>query len=356
MITSTILLVDDEVNNRNSIMRLFEEYDIQFIEAGNGEEALAQLNEHDIDLILLDIRMPILDGFGFLERYSDLRLKPKPPVCVMTAFNDSDTRRKAIYLGADDFINKPMDPVELETRIASLLRISHYQRDLNTFNTTLEDLVNQRTQQLQKTNDRLKATEKANAQAYREMIGRLARLTQFNQSVSHLAPSKLALCTAALGWLYGLPQEEAENLSLSSQLYNIGMLALPEKLRDTPVECLNKDELAILSSHTKMGSQLFANSPIPLLKQTYNICLHCEEHFDGTGLPNRVKGHDLPIEARLFATAKLILQSLTAPSTDRTKHIKTVLEEHSGSLLDPDIVTLITSNDDILDNLVGELG
>jgi len=356
MTTSNILLVDDETNNRNSIRRLFEDYDINFIEAENGEEALNQLTAHDIDLILLDIRMPILDGFGFLERFSDLRLKPKPPVCVMTAFNDSDTRRKAIYLGADDFINKPLDPVELETRIASLLRISSFQRDLNTFNQTLENLVSQRTLQLQKTNERLKATEKANAQAYREMIGRLARLTQFNQSVSHLAPHKLALCTTALGWLYGLPEEDTENLSMSSQLYNIGMLALPEKLRDTPVECLNRDEIAILTSHTKMGSRLFADSPIPLLKQTYNICLHCEEHYDGSGLPNRIKGDDIAIEARLFAVAKLILQSLPLAAHDApAEHIKRILEEHAGTLLDPGIVGLITSNDDTLENLISEL-
>ena len=113
---SKVLLVDDEVNNRNSIKRLFEDYDLDFIEAGNGEEALNVVKTNDVDLILLDIKMPVMDGFGFLDHYEDLGLKPKPPVCIMTAFNDSDTRRKAIYLGADDFINKPIDPVAYETK------------------------------------------------------------------------------------------------------------------------------------------------------------------------------------------------------------------------------------------------
>ncbi|RLT96924.1 response regulator [Ketobacter sp.] len=355
MSTSHILLVDDEINNRNAILRLFEDYDIEFIEAGNGQEALDQLQSHPVDLILLDIKMPIMDGFGFLERFSDLRMKPKPPVCVMTAFNDSTTRRKSIYLGADDFINKPIDPVELETRIASLLRISHFQQDLNAFNQSLEERVNQRTQQLQQAHEKLKATEKANARAYREMIGRVARLTQFNQSINRIDPHRLGLCAAAIGWLCDLPEEQAENLSLSSQLHNIGMLALPEKLREAPAEGLTRDQLVILSSHTKMGSDLFKQSEIPLLKQTHNICLYCEEHYDGSGLPNKVKGDSIPIEARIFTAARLIMETLAQYPEDRVSRVRSALQDHSHHLVDPDIVDLLTRDPETLDNLIREL-
>ncbi|RLT90694.1 MULTISPECIES: response regulator [unclassified Ketobacter] len=353
--TSNILLVDDEENNRNAIRRLFEDYDIDFVEAGNGKEALHQLTQHDIDLILLDIKMPVMDGFTFLRHHSDSKTRPKPPVCVMTAFDDADTRRKAIYLGADDFINKPIDPVELETRIASLLRISHQQRDLLTFNQNLEKTVEQRTQQLREAHEKLQQTERANNQAYREMIARISRLTQFNQSVSNIDPRKLGICTAALGWLCELPQDQAENLRLSAQLYNIGMLALPEKLRETPIEQLKKDELAVLSSHAKMGSDLFKGSDIPLLKQTYNICLYCQEHYDGTGLPNRVKSEAIPLESRLFTTAKLILETLHNDPQASIQRVKNTLQDHAGSLLDPVIVETILQSNDALENIIKEL-
>ncbi len=355
MSTSRILLVDDEEYNRNAIRRQFEDYSIDFVEASNGQEALECLQQKAISLILLDIKMPVLDGFGFLEQYKPPKPEFKPPVCVMTAFSDSTTRRKAIYLGADDFINKPFDPVELETRIASLLRISHYQEELHQFNKTLEDRVNQRTQQLQRAHEQLKATQQATVRAYREMISRISRLTQFNQSVNPIPPQKLGLCAAAIGWIYGLPQEEAENLSLSSQLYNIGMLALPEKLRETPVESLTRDQLRVLASHTKMGSDLFKNSEIPLLIQTHNICLYCEEHYDGSGLPSGAKGENIPIEARLFSAAKVIMNTLQHHDEDQIYYIKSTLEELSNNILDPVIVQRLIEQDHILENLIQEL-
>ncbi len=355
MIISKILVVDDEVSNRNAIKRLFEDFDLDFVEAGNGEEALQVLRQHTVDLVLLDIRMPVMDGFGFLERYEDLRLKPRPPVCIMTAFNDSQTRRKAIYLGADDFINKPIDTVELETRVASLLRINSYQRDLNLFNQNLEKLVKERTAELQQTHERLRKTERANARAYREMIERISRLTQFNQNISNIEPQKLGLCAAAIGWMHGLPKEDTENMTLAAQLYNIGMLALPEKLRETPMENLNSDELVVLASHSIMGSDLFSQSDIPLLKQAYNICRHCEEHFDGTGLPHRIKGKDLPVESRVFSVARLIVETLQQYTSDQVNRVRSAMLEHSDSLLDPEIVNSILAKEEALESLIEEI-
>ena len=80
MNNSVILIVDDEQNNRNSIIRLFEDYEIEFLQAENGAVALEVVEKNHVDLILLDIKMPVMDGFGFLEKYSQLTLKPDPPV------------------------------------------------------------------------------------------------------------------------------------------------------------------------------------------------------------------------------------------------------------------------------------
>mgnify|MGYP003683236883 CR=1 FL=1 len=353
--TSSILLVDDEINNRNAVRRQFEDYDIDFLEASNGQDALDLLKQHDIDLILLDIKMPIMDGFTFLETFSDSKERAKPLICVMTGFNDSTTRRKAIYLGADDFINKPIDPIELETRIASLLRIRHQQHDLKILNQSLEERVEQRSKQLLTTLEQLKESKKQNTQAYREMITRICGLMQINTTVSRLNPRKLGYCTTVLGKLHGLPEEQLENLSLSSQLYNIGMLALPEKLRESSRDQLNKDELTVLSTHAKLGSDLFRDSDIPLLQQTYNICRYCHERYDGTGLPNGVKSENIPIEARLFAAAHVIMETLIdIPGADSAQ-VRTILQDHAGTLLDPLIVETILGSKDSLHTIINEL-
>jgi putative two-component system response regulator len=354
-VINTILLIDDEPYNRNAIVRMFEEYEFEFVECGNGKEGLDALQRQKYDLILLDIKMPVMDGFEFLAHYSDSELKPKPPVCVMTALDDSQTRKKAIYLGADDFISKPLDTVELETRIASLLRISNFQQDLYILNKNLEKRVLDRTAQLQTTLKKLKETEKDNARAYREMITRISSLSEFGNTPYRPSSKKLGLCCSTLGWLYGLSAIEADNLRLSSQLYDIGMLALPERLRETPPEQLNTDEMNVYSSHTILGSKLFDDSDISLLKQAHNICLYHHEHYDGSGLPKHLKGDTIPIEARLFAAARLIIETIEHFPENASYYTLSALKEHSGTLLDPAIVDLLIDSKDSIDSLVQEL-
>lgn len=352
---SNILLVDDEPNNRNSIIRLFEEYDIEFSEAENGQIALDKVRHHSYDMILLDIKMPVMNGFDFLEHYAELNVRPKPTVCVMTAFSDHETRRKAIYLGADDFINKPLDPIELETRIASLLRISHYQQDLNQFNKALEELVTERTRELRATNEKLKETEKLNARAYREMLTRIAKLAGVGRGPDRPDPYKLGICAAALGWILGMPSEEAEHLSLSAQVYNIGLLALPEKLREAPTESLSKDQLSVLATYTILGSDIFKNATSKLLQQAYNICLYHQEHFDGTGYPHGKRGEDIPLEARLFAAAFLIVETIEHFPENPLRCVEHALQDHANTLLDPAVVSALLESPDVLGELIKEL-
>lgn len=356
MTSSKLLVVDDEENNRNSIIRLFDETDgLEFVEACNGRQALEKVDGEDFDLILLDIRMPELDGFGFLERFANMNIKNRPPICVMTAFNDAVTRRKSISLGATDFINKPMDPVELETRIAALLRTNQYQKDLNNFNDHLEKLVEERTRDLEMVCMQLKETERNNTRSYREMIARIARLANYSHSEKEPETQRLAFCTAALGWMYGMAGIDAENLALSAQVYAIGKLALPEQLRETPEEMLDADLRAAFNNYPLLGSELFKNADTPLLRQAYNICLYHKEHFDGSGYPGHYKGGEIPLEARLFTTAYLIMDTMANFDNFCFDTVANALRDHAGTLLDPAIVDRILAHREDFEEFVRSL-
>ncbi len=152
----TLLLVDDEQAYRNAVKRVLTDGGHRFLEAASGEEALALLQSNTVDLVLLDLVMPRMDGFAFLEQFRGNGDWRAIPVCVMTAWSDGAKRRRAIELGADDFIGKPVDNVELETRIKSLLRMSQYQSELRDMNAQLETKVRERTQHLQASLDELK--------------------------------------------------------------------------------------------------------------------------------------------------------------------------------------------------------
>ncbi len=189
----TILLVEDEEPYRNGVKRVLRDYDYRFLEAENGHHALELLESNAVDLILLDLVMPTMDGFDFLKQFRVSRVSWTIPICVMTAWSDGGNRRRAVALGADDFVGKPVDPIELETRVKSLLRISDYQQQLSDSNARLEIKVRERTRYLRAA---LQELEQALEQSTRDALTGLFNrrfmwewlLPELKQSVRDKAP------------------------------------------------------------------------------------------------------------------------------------------------------------------------
>lgn len=351
----TILVIDDEPSNRNAIVRQFEEYDYRFVEAGNGREGLDRLHSGDQpDLVLLDIRMPVMDGFGFLREYQQRPEAERAPVCVMTSLGDSRTRTHAVELGADDFITKPLDPVELETRIRSMLRISSYQRALVKMNADLERTVRIRTSKLQHALDDLEESRGKYARAYHEMIGRICCLSSINQLTSTGNHRRTGVCAAAIAWLMGFTAESSEHIALATQLQDIGMLALPERLRAADPATLDAAEQRVYYSHTLIGSQLFADSDMPLLHVAQNICLTHHARYDGMGYPAGLMGNAIPEESRILAIAQCIVSHMQAGRTpaDNLAIIREKLSEGRNAAFDPAIVDMLVESSESLANLL----
>ncbi len=127
----TLLLIDDEVALRKSVKRALRHSDLRFLEAEDGQQALEILATCPVDLILLDLGMPIMDGYTFLERVKADKAAASIPICVMTAWSDDINRRRAVTLGADDFAGKPVNNTELRARVNSLLSISRYRQHVD---------------------------------------------------------------------------------------------------------------------------------------------------------------------------------------------------------------------------------
>ena len=145
----SILIVDDEPDNFDVIETLLYDQDYQLHYAASGPEAIASLGMIEPDLILLDVMMPEMDGVEVCQQIKAMEQWKAVPIIMVTAFVSKQALAKCLHMGADDFISKPVNSIELNARISSMLRIYRQYQELKTFNTQLEILVQERTNQLQ---------------------------------------------------------------------------------------------------------------------------------------------------------------------------------------------------------------
>ncbi len=339
---STILLVDDEAAIRTSFKRLFRRDKLRFLEASNGREALRLVAMEDIDLILLDLQMPIMNGFSFLEHFRKEPANRVVPICVMTAGSEIDDRRKAIDLGADDFVLKPTEPVELRTRMKSLLRIGNYQQQLSELNKQLEMTIDKRTRDLCATVERLENAQRETDLAYRETILRLTMAAEMKDACTSAHLERMSHAAALLATKCGWPKEDAALLVEAAKMHDIGKLGIPDEVLNKPGS-LNEQEFAVIQQHPEIGARILAGSKSKLVQMGGMVALTHHERFDGTGYPQGLAGKAIPEVGRICAIVDVFDALMTSrPYKDAWSLEKTLstMRSEGGKHFDPDLLAL----------------
>src|SRR3990172_5049073 len=262
---STILLIEDESPNRAIVKRVLHHMPLTFLEAENVQQALELSGTGPVDLVLLDIGLPMADGYTFLERFRADAVNQAIPVCVMTGRTEDRHRRKAIEMGADDFIVKPVDNVELETRVKSLLRIREYQKRLLDANATLEGRVQERTAYLRAVLDELEHAWGENTLAYREMVMRLALAAEYKDKVTAAHIERMSHYSALLARRCGWSGEETVLLLEAAKMHDIGKIGIPDAILHKQ-ERLTAPEYAVIKQHPQIGAAILAGSKSRLLQ------------------------------------------------------------------------------------------
>jgi len=283
----SILIVDDVETNIENLMTLLEDqYDL--LAATDGYEALEILEEEKIDLILLDIMMPGIDGFEVAKKIKQNDQINNIPIIFITAKTDENSIEKAYEVGGVDYVTKPFRSKEVLSRVANHLTLSeqhHY----------LEYMVDQKTKELQELNQELEDTQK-------EVIFTLGVIGENRSQETGNHVKRVAAYSEILALGYGLSQKEAIMLKEVSPMHDIGKVAIADSILNKPAR-FTPQEYEIMQKHTTYGYEMLKNSKRKLLKNAAIVAYQHHEKWDGSGYPQGLKGEEIHIFGRITAVA-----------------------------------------------------
>lgn len=342
-----ILIVDDEADIRELVTALLSSWDYSVEEAVDGQEALAKINP-SCDLVISDLMMPGLDGFEIIRRLRGQEMYRDLPIIAITALTSKEQRLKAIELGANDFITKPLDPAELKIRVASLLRLKEIQDAIKRHKDELERIVAQRTELLRRALDDMVEAKRQTYEAYLETIQKLALAAEYKDEGTAEHIRRIALYSESIAKALGLTSQEIEVLHHASPMHDVGKIGIPEGIL-LKAGRLDREEWEIMQRHTIIGARILHGSSSELLKAGEIIALTHHEKWDGTGYPQGLAKDAIHIFGRIVAVAD-VFDALTTRRPYKkafdNEEAFAIIKAGSGSHFDPAVVAAFFKNID----------
>lgn len=344
---SRILIVDDNEMNRDLLVRRLERMGYEALTANDGQSALDTLDSHRVDLVLLDIMMPRLDGYQVLERMKADEYLADLPVIMITAVDELDSAVKCIEMGADDYLTKPFNAVLLGARINASLEKRHLRKQEQKQKKQIEDLnlfLSARIRQ--------QVSEIASAQ-----IGAIFAMSKLAESRDpetgeHLERMReycrlIARDMANLpGYFSTIDKTFIENIYSASPLHDIGKVGVPDAILTKPGK-LTDQEWVVMRTHPIIGAETLREvdreHPGNAFIQTgIEIAEAHHEKWDGSGYPYGLAGRKIPLSARILALGD-VYDALTSKRCykEAMSHDKAVdiIREGDGKHFDPDVVS-----------------
>jgi putative two-component system response regulator len=329
-----ILVVDDDEINLRLMRRILESNGYSNVRTtGEGRTVAAIVSEFEPDLVLLDLRMPPPDGFAILAELAPLIEGPdRLPVLVLTGDDTAATKRRALSLGARDFLAKPYDAIEAVLRIRNLIETRLLQRDLASHNFQLESKVAERTTDLER--------------AQLEIMERLGRASEFRDDDTGRHTLRVGALSASIATALGLDRHAVDLIGRAAPLHDVGKIGIPDSILLKP-GALTPEETAIMRTHTVIGARILSGGRSELVQTAERIALSHHEFWDGSGYPHGLAGEAIPLEARIVALADCV----DALSHNRPYRVSRPMEEiiaevrrSAGSHFDPALVDVLLAS------------
>jgi putative two-component system response regulator len=307
-----ILIVDDEPANVLMLERLLElagYHDIHSTTDPTTVEALYR-SAHP-DLIVLDLHMPVLDGFGVMEGLSAVIAHDDyVPILMLTADASPKIKRTALERGAKDFVTKPFDHAEVLARTANLLDTRWLHLQLRGHNDLLEQRVRERTAELRETVGRLELAQTDLRLSQEETIHRLSLAAEYRDDETSRHLEQMSRYCAVLATRSGHDERQSELLRVATKMHDIGKLGIPDAILLKPGR-LTPQEYDTMREHAAIGHRILDDSRSQLARTGATVAWTHHEKIDGTGYPRGLRGDEIPLEGRIAAIAD-VFDALTS--------------------------------------------
>lgn len=329
-----ILVVDDEDAIRNALARFLGKRGFEVRTAGTGEQALKLLQEDGVALMLLDVRMPGMSGMDVVPEA--LHLNQDLAIVMLSAVADATSAAICMQRGALDYLTKPIELTDLSSAIDRALRRRDTMMQNRGISAWLKEEIEQRSQELERERSKVEQVTVATLEA---LINALEAKDRYLSGHS----ARVAALAATIAHELALSDDEVEQVRIAGRLHDLGKIGIREAVlnKEGP---LTPDEYQHVQEHVVIGSQILA--PLTHLGPIVAYVRGHHEHWDGSGYPDRLKGDQIPIGARILCAAEIYDALTTARPYQPTMTPEQAAERMrtlTGKIIDPTVMAALAA-------------
>jgi putative two-component system response regulator len=335
--SADILIVDDTLANLQLLANILKEDGYKVRPAINGSLALRAVAQKKPDLILLDIKMPDMDGYQVCQALKENPDTKDIPVIFISALSDANDKVRAFSMGGVDYLTKPFQFEEVKARVAIHLQLKDYQENL-------EAKIQAGLTEINQLNQEIVATQ-------RDVIVMLGSICEGHSLETALHVKRVAAYSYFLAQRSGVDKETAELIKEAAPMHDIGKIAISDAILEKPGS-LTPNEWEVMKTHTTLGYQMLLSSTRPLFKMAATIALEHHEKWNGSGYPKGLKAEEIHIAGRVSAVAD-VFDALDSPRCYKKnwplENTLALIKDQRGQHFDPELVDVLFANlDDFL--------